>query len=615
MAIPATTGASGYNVQIDPQTGRLKMPPVMNGVDIGKILEGYREAQKAKLEKPEAVLDKLNQKATALSTIQDQMQAFSTASNLLQGASATQNSGGVFGMTLATIAQQNGLPGSTYFSVTPKFGLTPTNFEFGVNQLASKDSVKAENTVADPAAAPGIEGTLTFTTTTSPVTITINSTDTLYDIQNSVNEQTNVTGVQAEIVPSGANYKLVFNEVNYAQPITFTTNITSGDSTLLPTSSTAQVSDLQAQVSYRGEVSSYDSNNVTINGYTFQLFQTTTAPINVATDYAYSDTYNAINSWVTAYNEAYQTVIGYTRPADEITSGTSQDEPLVKTPLLGNNQLAQQIDDFLTLTVTGPAAGVYGDVFKSLSDIGITTNLDGTLSVDGLALNDALQTNYQQVKNIFAFNATSSNVYCQIVRHPEQIDSSLTQYNTAVGAENNFTLSVARDSSGTLSATLTDAISGQTLNVSPTTVDPESGNSYTNIQDVGGVVTVQVRDPGVYYGFKFLINETIANNSSTNSTFQVSQGIGDLSIKYTNRLLNLEGQIGLDRIETEFEIAADKINDEIVAQTQTIDAIKVKNASKMRRLEQKFEKLTNILAATQSIRATLKSFDQAAHAA
>jgi len=138
------------------------------------------------------------------------------------------------------------------------------------------------------------------------------------------------------------------------------------------------------------------SNTITgaIPGVTLTLLGTTSgvpADLTVASDATQVST--AINQFVTDYN----TAIGLVNAQYNFNSTTETEGVLASDPTVSSLQSA--LEQALNYTVT-PAAGTTTTV-SSLNDLGITTNADGTLSVDSTTLDNALTNNPSDVQNFF----------------------------------------------------------------------------------------------------------------------------------------------------------------------------------------------------------------------
>jgi flagellar hook-associated protein 2 len=175
----------------------------------------------------------------------------------------------------------------------------------------------------------------------------------------------------------------------------FTVNEPSASSSSSAFSFTQSVQGTNASLTVDGVpiVSATNTVTGTIPGVTLSLLGA--APGSQITLTVASDTTQistAINQFVTDYN----TAIGLVNTQFKIDSTTS------KQGVLGSDPTVRQLQNTLEQAinyVNKPAAGT--TTVTTLSDLGITMNNDGTLSVDSTTLNAALTNNSSDVQNFF----------------------------------------------------------------------------------------------------------------------------------------------------------------------------------------------------------------------
>jgi flagellar hook-associated protein 2 len=150
-----------------------------------------------------------------------------------------------------------------------------------------------------------------------------------------------------------------------------------------------------AQFTVDGIQATSSSNTVSdvIPGVTFQLLSAapdTDVQVEITNDN--SDVESAVSSFVSAYN----TVIGDLN-TQEGNDASGNPEPLFGSPTISTlqNQLQQALD------FTQSSGAV-----TSLTQLGISVNDDGTLSLDTDTLDSELNSNYQDVVNFFQLSAS-----------------------------------------------------------------------------------------------------------------------------------------------------------------------------------------------------------------
>jgi flagellar hook-associated protein 2 len=137
------------------------------------------------------------------------------------------------------------------------------------------------------------------------------------------------------------------------------------------------------------------SNTVTtaIQGVTIQLLSASpSTDVQVEITNNDSDVESALSTFVSAYNK----VIG------DLNTQEGKDSSGNPEPLFGNPAVAtiqEQLQSALAFVQT--RSGI-----SSITQLGISTNSDGTLSLDSDTLQNALNSDYQDVVNFFQPSAT-----------------------------------------------------------------------------------------------------------------------------------------------------------------------------------------------------------------
>lgn len=299
---------------------------------------------------------------------------------------------GDYAFTVSQLAQAQSLSSVAFTNATDAVGEGTLTFSFG-----SWD-------VVTPPANPT---TFTEDTTTTQQVITIDSTNnTLNGLAQAINDAD--FGVQASIVNDGSGFRLVMRaasgldnqlQVTVAESGGSPSNNDASDlSRFAFNGSGFQMTQNQvgqdAQLTVNGLAVTRDTNSINdvIEGFEFSLSGTTgvneTVNVSIEEDKSVGET--AVRDFFTAYNtflEALEPIVGFNDETDEYGS-------------LANDSLAKsvpgQIRELLVGTVTG-----LDSTFNSLTNIGIRTELDGSLSIDEDDFSDALQNNYDLFKNLF----------------------------------------------------------------------------------------------------------------------------------------------------------------------------------------------------------------------
>lgn len=247
------------------------------------------------------------------------------------------------------------------------------------------------------AAADTLSGTLTIAVGSGAAqTITIDSSNnTLASLADAINSGS--YGVTANVITTsgGERLSLVSNTSGASGDITVSGSLQ--DATVSSAVSFTQGQAGQdAQLTVDGVAITSSSNTVTnaIQGVTFQLLSaapSTDVQVEITNDN--SDVESAVSSFVTAYN----TVIG------DLNTQEGKDSSGNAEPLFGNPAVAT-IQEDLQSAMAFLQSG--GSGVTSITQLGITTNSDGTLSLDTDTLASTLNSNYQDVVNFFQPSAS-----------------------------------------------------------------------------------------------------------------------------------------------------------------------------------------------------------------
>ncbi len=300
-----------------------------------------------------------------------------------------------------------------------------SNYAIEVNQLARAHSL-ASGAYTSPADTVGT-GTLTLrfgstdyqppvpgpesynSFTLNPergaVTITIdNSNNTLEGVRDALND----AGVNASIVNDGSGYRLLLNSASTGAENSIEITVSdSGDGNdtdglgLSALAFNAAATNLEQTVAAQDALftvnglaisSASNSANDVIEGLELTLNGTTDgAPIEVGVERDTGSVRELISGFISGYNDFVQTVNNLTG----YNAATG-----VGGPLQGDFSVRSAVGQ-VRQVLTNAVAGFDGP-FTSLSEIGITTQADGTLSLDGARLDRVLDENFDDLVGLFA---------------------------------------------------------------------------------------------------------------------------------------------------------------------------------------------------------------------
>ncbi len=361
-----------------------------SGLDISGIVQSLVAAEGQPVElrigqkeaRAQSKLSAFGSLKSALSDFRDKLNAMKTADKFLTRKALSGN--------------------EDVFTATTGANATPAKYDVEVVQLAQSQKL----TSGAFASADAVVGTGTLLVSLGAATASIDITDqnnTLAGIRDAINEKLDNPGVAATIVNAANGSYLILSSdtTGTASPITVTQ--TGGDGGLSAleydpvngaTSLTESIAAQDALVRIDGldVVSSTNSVEGAIEGVTLELYSVTQGGAEqLVVENDESAARSLVEDFVASYNSLVSTLDGLTDyDAEAATVG----------PLLGDatvRGIRDQIRRELSTTVDD-----VNSPFSALSDIGIETQLDGTLSLNETLLSDALSNEFVKFGNLFS---------------------------------------------------------------------------------------------------------------------------------------------------------------------------------------------------------------------
>lgn len=354
-----------------------------SGLDTKAMIEGLAEAQRAPKEALIAQREAENSaKISMLSEVSNAIDGFATALTALidGGTLFTQPS-----VSDESVLTASAVPGSDNGELSALIE---------VRQLAKSQSLVSTTLASDTD--PVGQGDLTLTTANGTYTITIDSTnDSLVGLADAINDKH--SGVTATVITDQNGARLMLKgATGEASAFTLSTAATTGlerfayDPAVTGGMTAAQIAQ-DAIVSLDGVEVRRGSNSFDdlIAGVQIDLKRAvpgTTISLGITRPTA--EITMAVNDFVFAYNELHKMLADATAPAS-----SGEEGPLRRD--LGIRQLQRQLAG-LSSTVLNSAGGP-----RTLAEIGVATNRDGTLSVNSAQLADALERDPEGVEALF----------------------------------------------------------------------------------------------------------------------------------------------------------------------------------------------------------------------
>ncbi|PTW48523.1 flagellar hook-associated protein 2 [Sphingomonas faeni] len=381
---PTPTAQSAVN---DATQALLKGLSAGSGVDTGTLVTSLVSAQfAARTAALKTKSDTITAQISGVGTLKSTMTGFSTAlANLVKGGSLqtqpTSSNAAILSATAQSGAKLSGLSSS----------ITVTRLATG--QVARTISPVA---AANRSTTLGT-GKLTLTIGTGaaiPIDVGDGSIDA---VAAAINAQK--TGVTASVVTDAKGGAYLSVKGATGTDSAFTLKGEKGDALDIGGSATktSLVSTAQnAQLTVDGIAVERPGNTVSdlVTGVTLQLNGISTVPVSLTSTPPTDALTQAVNDVVTTYNEVLKTI---TEQTDPIT-GNLRADPAAKS-------LLRSLQALVSKPLVG---GAIAGLPRSLSEIGVATNTDGTLRVDSALLAKQLAANPDTVEAMFAPSGTNA---------------------------------------------------------------------------------------------------------------------------------------------------------------------------------------------------------------
>ncbi len=385
---------------------------VGSGLDLSSIVSGLVEAERAPTD------SRLDFKQETITTKLSAFGALKSSLSLFQGTLTDVQSSTTFNTKTATVTDDS------VFSASVSTVADTGTYSIEVTDLAQSHALASSAATAFSNVDDVIgSGTMTIrfgTTTTGPYSFTqdtskateiitvsaANGNNTLSGLRDYIND--NEFGVRASIINDGNGYRLTLTSEDSGAENSMEITV-SGDGdgddndnsglSQLAFNTNAQAGMIQtvaaqdAVLKVNGLEITRDTNTVTgaINGVTLNLSKADSGNVinlNIGEDSG--AVFSAIEEFVEGYNGLTETINTLTKYDSE----TGESGLLIGDSTVRN--VSSQLRNLMTNTVDQLAGSI-----RSFSDIGISTQFDGTLQIDAAKLNSAIASDTQAVEALF----------------------------------------------------------------------------------------------------------------------------------------------------------------------------------------------------------------------
>ena len=322
------------------------------------------------------------------------------------------------GTYLVIESAETGLANTLEIAVTDSDG---QNFDgSGLSRLSYKPSTFALDNTFTAGEVIGQNGDFTITNGTETQTISVTATDTIEDVVNAIN--TSGLTLTATLEDDGAGNKLLVLDSGNDYPdqnISITidsdddgnTSDANGVSKFALTNSTFNFSEntaaSDAKILVNGSISATSASNEfsgVLDGVVISAKSVSAAPVNVEVSLDKESTEEQLNLLVEKFNAVIDKIEEYTKVnIEENSSG-----------ILTGDSTIRQILGRVRSAFSNPV-DLSNGTSLSMSQLGITTNRDGTIALDPTKLSEGITNNFESFGEFFAgADGLAKNLYSMV---------------------------------------------------------------------------------------------------------------------------------------------------------------------------------------------------------
>lgn len=245
------------------------------------------------------------------------------------------------------------------------------------------------------------DGTLTFTQGDDSFSLTIDATDTLTDIRDAINAANDNTGVSASIINVDSGQQLVFTATSSGLDNAITITAVDGDGEDLDAFGLSRLVNAQlntpsaaqdGQIKVDGQLISSNNNTFSdvLDGITINAVS-----VGAGEQLTVAQDREAITFKIDTF------IANYNGLVDTFNTLGSYDAATESAGLLLGDSTLRGISTLIRQEISSSVTGLTGP-FSTLAELGITTDEEGKLSLNSETLNTALDSNFDQVGQLFA---------------------------------------------------------------------------------------------------------------------------------------------------------------------------------------------------------------------
>tara|TARA_B100000989_G_scaffold288645_1_gene259558 strand:+ start:1629 stop:3296 length:1668 start_codon:yes stop_codon:yes gene_type:complete len=399
---------------------------VGSGLNTTDIIEALVEADTAaSQENLDKLEDSSKAKISALATLKSNLQDFKNIINQIQDDQEYGYTGVSSDSTVATLTASNSAAGATVNSSLTVTTLASQHTLTGPSYSATSATV-GEGTLtidfgtwsSDPTDAGG----QTFTSNgLTQISVSTTASSTLTDLRDAINnaatdsDNDGTKDVLASIIYDGTNYMLMLKSESGASnemKVTGSNGLATESSGVSynyqvgNSDMTQRVSGIDAAFTVDGISMTRTSNAVTdlFSGFTLDLKKTSSSAIRISSEVDLDSVKSLVEGYVMTYNEVNESI--------KIMSQNDTIDDTNDGALIGDSTL-RQLQSTLRAMSSHAIKGYEGGPFY-LSNMGVSTQRDGSLTFDAAALEKQFAYNSEAVRAFFTNNYDTSNTNISI---------------------------------------------------------------------------------------------------------------------------------------------------------------------------------------------------------
>jgi flagellar hook-associated protein 2 len=387
--------------------GAISSLGIGSGLDLNGLLDQLEDAEREKLvpieqqaETEQTKISAYGQLESALSTFQD------SASALADGSLFESLSTNVSGEAVSAAADETAMPGS--YNIT-------------VDTMATRGTLASDGVGDAEAALTTVAQDMTFAFGDgSETTVAIAADSSLEDIRDAINADENA-GVNATIINDGTENRLALSSRETGADASISSFSFELDAPFDPDGG-ADNGGLNTGTHQGGSDASLNVNGIDITSPTNQVegaIQGVTLNLQSEGDstVAVEQDTLAVREAVTSFVDSYNALKESTGELTSFNQETGQAGPL------NGDSTVRTVESRMRSVLSGGVAQE-GDGFSMLSQVGISLQVDGTLSLDNDKLNDVVANDQQALSEFFAGSDDNPGLAGQVNTAVEQMLSS-----------------------------------------------------------------------------------------------------------------------------------------------------------------------------------------------